>query len=285
MGTWGYKLFDSDFALDVRDSYLSKLTRGSGVNVATKSVISEFEPALADEDDNLEFWLALAVTQWNYGKLNSFVKKKALELLKSNPDLSIWSDLAELRGEELIRIKKVLLSRPPKPSVPKTLEPRIESGDVFRCCVASSKVVLYGRVINDIYAAFYHKNSERKAMNSRYAERLAKNYRDQVALDYSEPVDFQLDDVKRMDVAFIGSCYLGFLDRIFRVIGNIELENKFLQPIFLYSNGDLGANTRFVWDIWNPENKMEKKLTDIPVEVFQSRSYDSQDLIKHWLTY
>ena len=45
---------------------------------------------IADVDDGPVFWLALAATQWEYGRLDTSVKSKALKVIEKNKDDHRW---------------------------------------------------------------------------------------------------------------------------------------------------------------------------------------------------
>ena len=53
-------------------------------------MIAEFEWAWSDEDDAPVFWFAMADMQWNYGRLQEEVKKKALYYLNDMKNLQRW---------------------------------------------------------------------------------------------------------------------------------------------------------------------------------------------------
>ena len=84
MGAWGPGLYSDDVTEDVRGIYVDKLHRGKNGEQASKEMIAEFEWAWSDEDDAPVFWFAMADMQWNYGRLQEEVKKKA----KANGDSS-----------------------------------------------------------------------------------------------------------------------------------------------------------------------------------------------------
>lgn len=51
MGTFGHKIFDNDFALDVRDAYLDYLFDGLSSTQATAQLEGDFAHSLQDSDD------------------------------------------------------------------------------------------------------------------------------------------------------------------------------------------------------------------------------------------
>ena len=90
MGAWGPGLYSDDVTEDVRGIYVDKLHRGKNGEQASKEMIAEFEWAWSDEDDAPVFWFAMADMQWNYGRLQEEVKKKALYYLDDMKNLQRW---------------------------------------------------------------------------------------------------------------------------------------------------------------------------------------------------
>lgn len=113
MGTWGTGLFDNDFAKDVRGDYIDKLYSGKSAEEASREMVASSIPAADDEEEEL-FWLALAATQWEYGRLQPDVKEKALEHLSKEQVLDRWREAGSKQKEEwentLSQLKERLLS-------------------------------------------------------------------------------------------------------------------------------------------------------------------------------
>src|SRR5580704_2795352 len=78
MSAWGTAAFSDDAACDVRDSYIDLLDDGLSGHDATKKLVGAWSKLLEDPDEAPVFWLALAATQWKYGRLEPHVLKKAL---------------------------------------------------------------------------------------------------------------------------------------------------------------------------------------------------------------
>jgi hypothetical protein len=90
MGAWGTAIFSDDTACDVRDGYLDLLGEGLSGPDATKKLIGTWSESLKDLDEAPVFWLALAATQWKYGRLEPDVLKHALSVIDSGSDLARW---------------------------------------------------------------------------------------------------------------------------------------------------------------------------------------------------
>ena len=137
MGAWGANLYQDDVALDVKDEYKDNLRRGKTNEEAMQEIIDKYQELLEDEEDRGVFWLALADTQWNLGRLDEQVKKQALEIIELGIDLKRWESNEKLynkRKEILEKIKEKLLSpQPEEKRMPKyrTYKCEWENGDVF----------------------------------------------------------------------------------------------------------------------------------------------------------
>ena len=137
MGAWGANLYQDDVALDVKDEYKDNLRRGKTNEETMQEIIDKYQELLEDEEDRGVFWLALADTQWNLGRLDEQVKKQALEIIELGTDLKRWEvneKLYNKRKEILEKLKEKLLSpQPEEKRMPKyrTYKCEWENGDVF----------------------------------------------------------------------------------------------------------------------------------------------------------
>ena len=137
MGAWGANLYQDDVALDVKDEYKDNLRRGKTNEETMQEIIDKYQELLEDEEDRGVFWLALADTQWNLGRLDDQVKEQALEIIELGTDLKRWEvneKLYNKRKEILEKIKEKLLSpQPEEKRMPKyrTYKCEWENGDVF----------------------------------------------------------------------------------------------------------------------------------------------------------
>lgn len=117
MGAWGAGLFADDLAADVRDEFCDLLGDGLTAKEATERLRKEYAQAIDDGDEGPVFWLALAATQWKLGRLEGFVKQKALDVISSRSDLARWDTSADRTKREkvLAKLRDQLLSQPPPP--------------------------------------------------------------------------------------------------------------------------------------------------------------------------
>lgn len=117
MGNWGYKLYQDDDALDVKEEFIQLLKKGLDCESATKELIRSNIPLVKDEDTAPIFWFVLADVQWKYGILLDDVKKMAIFHIENGSDIARWRaeepKLAEKREGELQQLKEKLLSPQP----------------------------------------------------------------------------------------------------------------------------------------------------------------------------
>lgn len=169
MGAWGPKLYQDDVAKDVKDGIIDLLKRGRTIEEATEELIEKNSFLIEDEEDGSVFWLALADTQWNIGRLLPFVKKKALDIIKNDENLKLWEDSStkeySLRKEILEELQVKLNSPMPKEkkiSKYKYFKTTWKTGDTFVLKLDSEYAKekgLYGRylILYTLYGFLYPK--------------------------------------------------------------------------------------------------------------------------------
>lgn len=151
MGTWGTAIFSDDTAADIRDEFKRLLGDGHSGEKATQILLSNWADQIEDPDEGPVFWLALAATQWRYGRLQQEVKDRVLEIIGSGADLNRWNDSRDLqkRQKVLEALRVRLLSAPPAArKVPKAFVNSTdwEMGEVIEYRLLSGSNILF-RVI------------------------------------------------------------------------------------------------------------------------------------------
>lgn len=130
MGTWGPKLYQDDFAEDIRDYYIDQLHRGKiGINI-TQELLVKHMIQISDPEEASIFWFALADTQWNLGRLEDKVKEIALEHILMGDNLERWKienpKMAKAREQILKDLRQKLLS-------PQPPEKKMSQYKIYRC--------------------------------------------------------------------------------------------------------------------------------------------------------
>ena len=97
MGTWGTGIFQSDYALDVKDTYMDRIRKGEDDESVMNSLIAEYEREgdFNYDDTRYVFWLALAYIQWKTGRLDPMVKERALSCIQDGSELELWKGETE----------------------------------------------------------------------------------------------------------------------------------------------------------------------------------------------
>jgi hypothetical protein len=150
MGTWGTAIFSDDVAVDVRDEFTDLIAEGLSKTAATKRLVTEFEEVLDDPDDAIVFWLALAATQHELGRLTARVRNKAIRIIDTGADIARWSDntrsqIAQ-RKKHLARLRRQLTGAQPKPKRPRRQtksSTQFKAGDVVAYELTSRTTVRF----------------------------------------------------------------------------------------------------------------------------------------------
>lgn len=97
MGVSSAAIFGDDTACDVRAAYRELVANGSSGPEATDTLLRDWGDIIDDEDDGPVFWLALAATQWAWGRLEERVKSKAVEIIDGGSSLARWAEAGNSR--------------------------------------------------------------------------------------------------------------------------------------------------------------------------------------------
>ena len=139
MGASGPAIFSDDVAADVRDEWREALMDGLADEAATERVLREFADALGDEDDATVVWLGLAAAQMETGRLQDFVRDRALAIIEHGGDVDRWREESATLGrqrEKVLRTlgEKLRGAQPPPKTLrrPKPRRSPLDVGDVVR---------------------------------------------------------------------------------------------------------------------------------------------------------
>lgn len=90
MGIWGIHIFENDIACDVKENYERYFVELGDAQAYLK-ICKENMDLIGTEDEPF-FWYALALSQWENGRLNHEAKHKALEFIAKNGGISHFED-------------------------------------------------------------------------------------------------------------------------------------------------------------------------------------------------
>ena len=110
MGTWGNKLYQNDIALDVKNNYIELVRLGASSLEATEILIAANSHIIADTEDSVLFWLALADCQCDFGVLEQDVKNHALSCIERIVEADESCDKLYISHTELEKLKEKILS-------------------------------------------------------------------------------------------------------------------------------------------------------------------------------
>lgn len=151
MGIWGPGLYQNDIAEDVRFYYRDQLHRGKDSLQITQELLESYKDAIADTDDNPNFWFALADVQWDMGRLLPAVKEQALACLESGSGLSEWEESSKKQFEKrrLVLDKLFQKLNSPQPPEKKVSQYRLyqcpwENGNVYALPLESTQAETLG---------------------------------------------------------------------------------------------------------------------------------------------
>lgn len=115
MGAWGTGIFSNDIGADVREDFRGLVADGVEPGEATKRLVEEYGVG-PDPQKDPDFWLALALTQHQLGRLLPEVKQHAFAVLEGDGDLHRWEPQDRLRRRRALRAGKERLDEPqPEP--------------------------------------------------------------------------------------------------------------------------------------------------------------------------
>lgn len=118
MGTWGASVFANDLAADVRAEWREAILAGRDAEDATAQVEVAFAAAIADPDEAIVFWLALAAAQSDTGRLVGTVRDRAVAIIDAGADLVTWAEetgSSRARARVLDRLRSRLVGPQPPP--------------------------------------------------------------------------------------------------------------------------------------------------------------------------
>ena len=130
MGTWGPGLYQNDVSADVKFFFKDQLRRGKNCEEITNMLMEQNREELKDPDDAGDFWLALADTQWDWGRLIPMVKDQALRLLSDDAIMDRWRDSP---ARQFQKRQQILDGLRVKLNTPQPAEKKVSQYRLYQC--------------------------------------------------------------------------------------------------------------------------------------------------------
>lgn len=124
MGTWETKLYEDDIAEDIKLDYGELLKKGKSNEETLKEIIEQNKDTIEDYDEGPVFWMVLADTMWNWGRLTKEVRDRAIEEIENGNNLKKWQK--ETTEKEYLARKKELEKLKEKLNSPMPTEKKIK---------------------------------------------------------------------------------------------------------------------------------------------------------------
>lgn len=92
MGTWGTGILENDFSADIYGDFFEEFDKGVHPARISKSIIANNQEAIDDQYSSNNFWLTLALAQWETGSLDPEVFTRVKNIMESKQDIEIWRE-------------------------------------------------------------------------------------------------------------------------------------------------------------------------------------------------
>lgn len=147
MGAWDVGIFDNDTSVDVRGFYEDFLLEDEAT--ATARVLEKFAEDLEEPEVAPDVLLGLAGAQWELGRPDPEVIRRALAIVEDGSDVERWRELdaaeedVQARAAALDAFAAKLRGTPPPPSLPEPPPdtPLFGVGDILKYRLPSGRFV------------------------------------------------------------------------------------------------------------------------------------------------
>jgi len=121
MGAWGPAIFSDDTASDIREEYRAAIANGASAEAAREKILASYTPRADDPNYAAVVWLALALTEWNLGRLEDRVRDAAVQTIDSGAALAPWLGTTSEKPRRIVlaKARETLLGPPPAAKTPR----------------------------------------------------------------------------------------------------------------------------------------------------------------------
>jgi hypothetical protein len=107
MGTWGTGISSNDIYEDINYEFFELYNQGMEVSAITEKLIKENKELIDSHEDQNNFWITIAKSQWECKSLEPKVLNRIKDIVESGKDIELWKEL-DASTSDLTKRKKVL---------------------------------------------------------------------------------------------------------------------------------------------------------------------------------
>jgi len=107
MGTWGTGISSNDVYEDINYEFFELYNQGMEVSAVTEKLIRENKDLIDSDEDQNNFWITIAKSQWECKSLDVKILNRIKEIVESGNDIELWKKL-DASQSDLNKRKKVL---------------------------------------------------------------------------------------------------------------------------------------------------------------------------------
>ncbi|WP_452231540.1 hypothetical protein [Lacinutrix sp. MEBiC02595] len=107
MGTWGTGISSNDIYEDINYEFFELYNQGMKVSAITEKLIKENKELIDSHEDQNNFWITIAKSQWECKSLDKKVFNQIKDIVESGKDIELWKELDSSQSD-LNKRKKVL---------------------------------------------------------------------------------------------------------------------------------------------------------------------------------
>lgn len=107
MGTWGTGISSNDIYEDINYKFFELYNQGMEVSAITEKLIQENKELIDSHEDQNNFWITIAKSQWECKSLDPKVLNRIKDIVESGKDIELWKEL-DASQSDLTKRQKVL---------------------------------------------------------------------------------------------------------------------------------------------------------------------------------
>jgi len=204
MGTWGTGILSSDFSSDIYDDFFSLYNEGKNVKEITEILIKENNNTLFESPhDACEFWLVIALAQWECKALEESVFNKVKNIVETKENLSYWKE-ANASTSDIKKREKVLDKFLEKLRTDRKTAKKVRKEKLFDSIFTQGDCLTYKMKNGNYGGALVLTNEKQTISGANYIAITTINKKEKPSIE-----DFKKSDVYVRKLEFQNQYYLG----------------------------------------------------------------------------